>query len=554
MPQPRLVSAAILCAALSAAAGDRAAPPPGQQDAPAGQAAQPAPSPSDQAAQAPGAPAEAMTPPPLPIAPGQAGSGPAASAAPVSSPDGHRHASISGHAVTFSVNAQRADARLPVTAAISGDTRALLATLLHRGWALHLHLGGVSAGEPSFRLDGRTADVEFEHSGARIDERYRLWLWRRKERPRDMTLWLAVTAKVSNVQPLQPAGPPHQSLEARDRLLADLSFALAQSRPLTTTGAAGPRLVWSVIVAAPEGAEELVPTPEDVAGSNAPGLSGVAHAASPDAGPVEEPTAQPPLARDLHVANPRTPMRLAVAESVQSAVAGIQRLAPLPPPQPQPWQIINRPEHTGRRIALTFDACSTLDRSFYDERVMKVLRETRTPATLFISGRWAETHQDTIKELAKEPQFEIANHSYIHPHMTEIPFERQQHELLWTQQILLTLTGKLPRFFRPPYGEVNEQLLKVVAETGLRTVEYDFPSGDPDKNITKERMVKWVLQKARPGSIVVMHMNRNGWHTGEALPEIISGLRKAGFELARVGDLVDAEDAARAPGGAAAAR
>src|SRR3954463_5348064 len=141
--------------------------------------------------------------------------------------------------------------------------------------------------------------------------------------------------------------------------------------------------------------------------------------------------------------------------------------------------MITRPEHTGKRIALTFDACSTLDRSFYDERVMKVLRDTRTPATLFISGRWAETHQEIIKELAKEPQFELANHSYIHPHMTEIPFERQQHELLWTQQILLTLSGKLPRFFRPPYGELNEQLLKVVAETGLRTVEYDFPSGDP---------------------------------------------------------------------------
>jgi peptidoglycan/xylan/chitin deacetylase (PgdA/CDA1 family) len=41
-----------------------------------------------------------------------------------------------------------------------------------------------------------------------------------------------------------------------------------------------------------------------------------------------------------------------------------------------------------------------------------------------------------------------------------------------------------------------------------------------------------------------MHMNRHGWHTGEALPDIIRGLRAHGFELARVGDLVDADEAA----------
>jgi peptidoglycan/xylan/chitin deacetylase (PgdA/CDA1 family) len=278
--------------------------------------------------------------------------------------------------------------------------------------------------------------------------------------------------------------------------------------------------------------------------SGAPGLAQVARAAAPDAGPIEPPAGSPPLATDLHASQPRTPMRLAVAESVQSAVQGIQRLAPLPPLQPVSSEVITRPERAGRRVALTFDACSTLDRSFYDERVMKVLRDTRTPATLFVSGRWAENHQSIVKELAANPLFEIANHSYIHPHMLEMPAERQEHELLWTQQILLTLTGKLPRFFRPPYGEMNDDLIKRAAALGLRTVEFDFPSGDPDKKVTKERMVKWVLAKARPGSIVVMHMNRNGWHTGEALPDIIAGLRAKGFELSRVGDLVDADEAA----------
>ena len=35
-----------------------------------------------------------------------------------------------------------------------------------------------------------------------------------------------------------------------------------------------------------------------------------------------------------------------------------------------------------------------------------------------------QTSREIVRELAQNPLFEIANHSYIHPHMTEIPFER----------------------------------------------------------------------------------------------------------------------------------
>src|SRR5205085_10210179 len=101
-------------------------------------------------------------------------------------------------------------------------------------------------------------------------------------------------------------------------------------------------------------------------------------------------------------------------------------------------------------------------------------------------------------------------------------------------------TGRLPRFFRPPYGDVDPELTEEAGRSGLRTVEYDFPSGDPDRRITRERLVAWVLAKARPGSIVVMHMNRRGWHTAEALPEIVAGLRAKGFRLSTVGEMVAA--------------
>ncbi len=190
-------------------------------------------------------------------------------------------------------------------------------------------------------------------------------------------------------------------------------------------------------------------------------------------------------------------------------------------------------------MALTFDACSTRDVSKYDERITSELIATRTPATIFLGGSWAKQEAAHVKELAANPLFELANHSYTHPHMTAIADEvRIRRELQRTQAEIHVLTGKTPKYFRPPYGEYDDRLVRIAAELGLSTVEYDLPSGDADEHVTKERLIQWLLLKAQPGSIIVMHINHRRFHTSEALPEVIEGLRARGFELVTVGQLL----------------
>ncbi len=193
---------------------------------------------------------------------------------------------------------------------------------------------------------------------------------------------------------------------------------------------------------------------------------------------------------------------------------------------------------TKKQVALTFDACATHSRSGYDERVLSVLLEMKTPATLFLSGKWVIEHRSQTQFLAKHIQFEIGNHSFIHPHCTEISAGRLQRELTLTQQILFTVTGKQPTLFRAPYGEFDERVLHAAAQQGLTTVQYDLPSGDPDTNATKEKLIEYVSTMTKNGSVIVMHMNGRGWHTAEALPEIIDRLRKRGFIFVTVSELM----------------
>jgi peptidoglycan/xylan/chitin deacetylase (PgdA/CDA1 family) len=210
-----------------------------------------------------------------------------------------------------------------------------------------------------------------------------------------------------------------------------------------------------------------------------------------------------------------------------------------PPAMPAvPARIVNHGARQTPRVALTFDACATKQKSGYDERLIQVLVATQTPATLFLGGKWMAEHPEATRYLASCDQFELANHSFLHPRMIDLPEDRIRQELWWTQVVQYSLTGRQALLFRAPYAEIDARVAGVAAQMGLTAVQYDLASGDPDAGATADRLVKTVSRHVRNGSIIVMHMNGRGWHTAEALPVIIEDLRRRGFEFTTVGDLI----------------
>ncbi|HEY3447680.1 MAG TPA: polysaccharide deacetylase family protein [Myxococcales bacterium] len=221
------------------------------------------------------------------------------------------------------------------------------------------------------------------------------------------------------------------------------------------------------------------------------------------------------------------------------------------PPEPEPWAdtapVSQAPvaptlySHGSRQIptvALTFDACSTRSRDPYDPRIARVLAATGTPATFFVGGLWAREEPEALLELSRLPGVELGNHTWSHPHLPHTSDAEIAREIGRTQAEIYARTGRLPTLLRPPFGDVDDHAVRAVARLGLTTVEYDVASGDPDARFTKERLVASVLARVRPGSIVVMHVNHPSFHTAEALPEIIAGLRARGFGLVTVGELI----------------
>ena len=191
-----------------------------------------------------------------------------------------------------------------------------------------------------------------------------------------------------------------------------------------------------------------------------------------------------------------------------------------------------------KEIALTFDACSERRRGVIDTAVVSVLRETRTPATIFAGGKWARDVAPYLRSLAADTLFEFGSHAYMHPHFLNLSSGEIRRELGRATRTIAGIVGRKPRLFRAPYGEIDARVAAIVDSLGMRPIEYDLPSGDPDTSIACARLVRYVVAMARGGSIVVMHINGRGRHTAEALPGIIAGLRAKGYTFVTVGRLI----------------
>jgi peptidoglycan/xylan/chitin deacetylase (PgdA/CDA1 family) len=214
-------------------------------------------------------------------------------------------------------------------------------------------------------------------------------------------------------------------------------------------------------------------------------------------------------------------------------------LSPISTVQPKPM-LIRHGDRARPYLALTFDACQHPNQpAGYDAAIISILTQTRTPATLFLGGLWMQRHPAQTRALAANPLFELGNHSWSHADFAHLTPEEMSAEILRTQQLMVTLTGRPATLFRFPYGSHTEEALAVVGQQGLQAIQWDVLTGDPDPAVSARAMVSEVTAQAQNGSIVIMHMNDGGRHTAEALPAIIEQLRAQGYTFVTVSQLLD---------------
>ncbi|MGW0134899.1 polysaccharide deacetylase family protein [Streptomyces sp. NPDC003299] len=208
----------------------------------------------------------------------------------------------------------------------------------------------------------------------------------------------------------------------------------------------------------------------------------------------------------------------------------------------------------GKVVALTFDADMTADQGpraaagehFDNPGLIQALRTLKVPATVFMTGRWAQQYPAQARAIDHDPLFEIANHSYSHYAFTgdcyglpTVDPDRMRDDVERANAAFRAAGVKDARpYFRFPGGCYDRDALKALSGTGVTAVQWDVVSGDAFAT-DADAVVRQVLDGVRPGSVVVMHCTRSAAPTTERVVRaVVPELRKRGYRFVRVSELI----------------
>ncbi|KLO11229.1 glycoside hydrolase/deacetylase [Schizopora paradoxa] len=142
------------------------------------------------------------------------------------------------------------------------------------------------------------------------------------------------------------------------------------------------------------------------------------------------------------------------------------------------------------------------------------LQQNNQKATHFMIGtnilsNWQEflTAYETLGD-------DIAVHTWTHPHMTSLSNVQVLAELAMTMQIIYDSTdGKLPRFWRPPYGDIDNRVNAIARNVlGLTAIiwnhdtdDYSIPAGGQTMDKVNSMMTQWMTGPKTPGLVILEH-------------------------------------------------
>lgn len=186
-----------------------------------------------------------------------------------------------------------------------------------------------------------------------------------------------------------------------------------------------------------------------------------------------------------------------------------------------------------REIALTFDDGP----GPYSPQVLNVLARFHTPATFFEIGfmlRWF--HASTVRAVHLGDV--IGDHTETHPMMALLSSGAQRSQILTQTEWLHRYHAPFPRLWRPPYGSYNRTTLQILHQLHMLMVLWTVDTDDYLRPGVAA-IVHRALAGARAGAIILMHdAGGDRTQTIAALPLIIRALRKRGYELVTVPQLI----------------
>ncbi len=182
-----------------------------------------------------------------------------------------------------------------------------------------------------------------------------------------------------------------------------------------------------------------------------------------------------------------------------------------------------------RTICLTFDDGPD---PAYTPSILDILAHHGCRATFFVLGQAAEQHPRLLERIAADGHA-IGNHTYSHRHPWTLSPGDARQEIARASDVIRDITGKKPRWFRPPHGRLRRAMLDQAGSEQMRTVLWSRSAIDWGF-LGSEAGIARRLRAVKAGDIILMHDGRRQHNRPDRLigllPDLLEEFRHRALE------------------------
>jgi peptidoglycan-N-acetylglucosamine deacetylase len=187
-------------------------------------------------------------------------------------------------------------------------------------------------------------------------------------------------------------------------------------------------------------------------------------------------------------------------------------------------------------LALTFDDGPS---PTFTPKILDILKRHNVKATFFSVGTRMEKSPEIVQRQIEEGH-EVANHTHTHPSFHRLSKKDMKKELISAENAITKLTGKSTKYFRPPGGFYNEEIINTANELGFTVIMWSWHMDSFDWRYPGvSYIVNRMLKNATNGDIILFHdFGGDRTQTIQALQQVLPALKERGFTFITISELM----------------
>lgn len=183
----------------------------------------------------------------------------------------------------------------------------------------------------------------------------------------------------------------------------------------------------------------------------------------------------------------------------------------------------------------------------YAPKILAMLKANHAHATFFVVGNKVNEHPEIVREMVANGN-EVGNHSMTHPRLDTLSQEGVKKEIAGCEDAVFKAAGVRTKFLRPPGERYSDEVLATAKEMNYISVAANIGISDyilvgdrtwyrdnPGYQAHVDAIPRQVFKQLKNGAIIDLHDMPT---TADALETVIKGIRRRGYKIVTVSELL----------------